>query len=119
MYKITFDGKQVELPTYTVSLAKKIEELDKVDGDIEFKLNAMYGFIVEVIGEEKTEELIGEFELSDPNLINILFLDILQEYNRPYDERQIEDATKEIVSVFDNPRVKKAVESLDSLRKLK
>ena len=109
MYKITFEGQQIDLPNYNLSIAKSIEGLDQLEGDIEFKLKSIYDFIGEIIGAEKTNELLGEFYSADPNLINILFLTIVSEFNRPLDEHNIAQGMK----TLNDPRFKTAVEAID------
>ena len=111
MYSVNFDNKKVELPKYSIELALKIEELDNFEGSIADGLKRMYDFISEVIGLEKTEELLGEFTSSDPNLINILFLQIVNEYNKPLQDYTIKRSTQ----VLDNPKVK---QSLDAITKV-
>ena len=111
MYSVNFENKKIELPNYSIDLAMKIDELDKFEGNIADGLKAMYDFISEVIGLEKTEEVLGEFNASDPNLINILFLSIVNAYNKPLEEYTIKQST----AVLDNPKIK---QSLDAISKV-
>ena len=108
-----FEGKKIDLPNYSVELALKIEDLDRVEGTISDKMKAMYDFISEVIGIEKTEEALGEFNTSDPNLINILFLSIVNAYNKPLQDYTIKQSTQ----VLDNPKVKQSLDAIDKVVK--
>ena len=110
MYSFMFDGKKVELPKYSVDIAMKIEALDNVEGTISDQLKAMFEFIYEIIGEQTTE-LLGDFENADPNMINILFLQIVNEFNKPFTDYQVKQATK----VMDNPEIKKSLDAIDKL----
>ena len=113
MYSVNFENKKIELPNYSIDLAMKIEELDNYEGSIKDGLSAMYDFISEVIGIEKTEEVLGEFNASDPNLINILFLSIVNEYNKPLQDYTIKQSTQ----VLDNPKVKQSLDAIDKVVK--
>ena len=108
MYSVNFENKKIELPKYSIDLALKIEELDNFEGSIADGLKAMYDFISEVIGIEKTEEVLGEFNASDPNLINILFLSIVNAYNKPLQDYTIKQSTE----VLDNPRLKQGIDTI-------
>lgn len=115
MYNITFNGNQLELPQYTVATAKKIEKLETLDGDIEFKLKSLYGFLSELFGKGKVEELLGTFNKADPSLINILYLKTVREYNRPVEEYQEELS----FGLLDDPRIENAINKLDSMYRIK
>lgn len=110
MYSILFDGKKIELPKYSVELALKIEALDNVEGNLKDKLQAMYDFVYELIGEKEVE-LIGAFDEADPNMINILFLQIVSCYNKPLTDYNVKEATK----VMDDPQIKKALDNIDKM----
>ena len=105
-----FEGKKIDLPNYSVELALKIEDLDRVEGTISDKMKAMYDFIEGIVGEQ-TSELIGDFDVADPNMINILFLTIVNCYNKPLTDYNIKEATK----VMDNPQIKKSLEAIDKV----
>lgn len=116
MYKITFEGQNIDLPNYTLEISRKIESLNKVDEEesIEVKLQAMYSFIDDILGTEKTVKVLGEYEKCDPNLINILFLSIIDEYDRPRKEYVMNRALKD----YQDPRLKNALNALDKTANL-
>lgn len=114
MYKISFEGKQIDLPKYSVLIAKKIEELGNLSGDLEFKLKTMYDFIKEIIGNEKTEEVLKTFNEADPNDINIIFNLIVMEYNRPFETFQRDKK----LEFLQNPELKFVIENIDKIAEL-
>lgn len=115
MYSFKFEGKKVELPDYTVDLLQELDELDNGTYDSKYdQLRAMYDFSKKLIGEQM-DELIGDFASADPNLINILFLSILREYNRPLTEFSIKDSVKELES----PEIKDAINTIGKVVEMK
>lgn len=115
MYKVTYKGKEIELPKYNSAMAKKISELDKLEGE-EFEIiKSLYDFIFETIGEEKTLETLGVFEEADVNDILILFKSIVDSYQKPYADYQIAQTTK----VLDNPQIRETLSAIDKMVKAK
>lgn len=110
MYSILFEGKKIDLPEYSVELATEIEALDNVEGTLKEKLQAMYDFVYKLVGEQ-TIEVIGTFEDVDPNLLNILFLNIVTTYNKPLEDYNMQQTLK----VFDNPQMKKVLDNIDKI----
>ncbi len=112
-YGITLeDGSVIELPQYSMAIAKKLENADKVNAGqqpFEKKTRVVYDTISDIIGKDKTKEMIGEFSDVDPNAVYIMYMRIVREYNRPIDdfnkeklEQKLEDSKAEkIVSIFD------------------
>ncbi len=116
MYKVTFEHKDIELPTYSISIAKSIAQLDEVEGDIETKLRALYDFIASLIGEDKTKEVLKSFQEADPNMINILFLSIVNEYNKPLTDFKMEQSFKPL-DALDKPQVKTSLDAIEKIVK--
>lgn len=89
-YEITLEnGNVLELPQYSMAIAKKLENADKVNASresFEKKTRAVYDIVSGIIGKDKAKENIGEFAEVDPNAVYILYMRIVQEYNRPIDE---------------------------------
>lgn len=110
MYSILFEGKKIELPKYSVALALQIEDLDRVEGTVSDKLKALYDFVESLIGEQITE-LIGSFDDVDPNMLNILFLQIVNCYNKPLNDYNMKEATK----IMDDPNIKKTLDTIDKV----
>ena len=70
--------------------------------------------------------LIGRFEESDPNIINIIYLEIVKSYNKPlmdYNEAEVEKKinSDEIGKVLELvkalPQIKELMETVDNLNK--
>lgn len=85
-YSFIYNGKNYDLPKYNFSIAEKLEKQENINnnsGKFKDKCKSMYELINELIGKESTEELIGKFNDSDPNIINIIYLEIVKAYNQP------------------------------------
>lgn len=86
-YSIIFNGTDINLPNYSFTIANKIEEIEisnnNVSKKFKDKCNLMYKFESELIGKQQLSELIGEFNDCDPNDINLLYLKIVESYQRP------------------------------------
>lgn len=89
-YEITLEnGNVLELPKYSMAIAKKLENADKVNAGqqpFEKKTRVVYDIISDIIGKDKVKENIGAFDEVDPNAVYIMYMRIVQEYNRPIDE---------------------------------
>lgn len=89
-YEITLEnGNVLQLPRYSMVIAKKLENADKVNAgqqSFEKKTRAVYDIVSDIIGKDKVKENIGEFAEVDPNAVYILYMRIVREYNRPIDE---------------------------------
>ena len=92
-YNIEINGNILELPQYTISVMEKIEQVEKktnsTSGTTKSKLQGLYNFLVDLVGEENVENAIGKFEDSDPNNINIAYLSVVRAYNKPLDDFEI------------------------------
>lgn len=89
-YEITLEnGNMLELPKYSMNIAKKLENADNVNASqqsFERKTKAVYDTISDIIGKDKVKEIIGTFAEVDPNAVYILYMRIVREYNRPIDD---------------------------------
>ena len=87
MYSIVFNGTEVNLPKYSFTIANKIEEIEISNNNsskkFKDKCNLMYKFESELIGKQQLSELIGDFNDCDPNDINLLYLSIVESYQKP------------------------------------
>ena len=97
-YEVEYQGETFELPAYNFKIAEKLEVQEKVNAGndtIKNKCRKMYNLISELIGSDNVKQALGEFEDTDPNAINLLYLNIVRTYNKPlqeYNTEQIEDA---------------------------
>ena len=99
-YTIEMNGNVLELPKYTISVMEKIEQVEKKSnsssGSMKSKLQGLYNFLCDLIGTDDVENAIGKFEDSDPNEINIAYLSVIREYNRPLSDFEIKQGLEQI-----------------------
>ena len=96
-YTANFEGNIIELPDYTFNIADKLERQESVNsgnGKLKDKCKSMYDLITDLIGTELTTTLQRKFNESDPNRINIIYLSIINAYNKPlqdFSESSVDD----------------------------
>lgn len=96
-YTANFEGNIIELPDYTFNIADKLERQESVNSGnskLKDKCKSMYDLITDLIGTELITTLLGKFNESDPNRINILYLSIINAYNKPlqdFSESSVDD----------------------------
>ena len=96
-YTANFEGNIIELPDYTFNIADKLERQESVNSGnskLKDKCKSMYDLIIDLIGTELITTLLGKFNESDPNRINILYLSIINAYNKPlqdFSESSVDD----------------------------
>ena len=116
-YTIVKNGEVIELPKYSMKIAGELEAVDllnqKVSEPFKSKCKKMYEFCSSLIGKEKVADLIGKFEESDPNEINVLYLNIVNCYNKPIEEYTQASASEKMNSM----EVDKMIELLNAIGK--
>ena len=96
-YTANFEGNIIELPDYTFNIADKLERQESVNSGnskLKDKCKSMYDLMTDLIGTELITTLLGKFNESDPNRINILYLSIINAYNKPlqdFSESSVDD----------------------------
>ena len=98
-YNIIYEGRGYELPKYSIKVAEKIEKLEDAKGsNINFKekCKLIYGFIDFALGKEFTAEVLGDFQEADPNTINIVYLEIVKQYNKPLTDYNNAESTAKL-----------------------
>ena len=96
-YTANFEGNIIELPDYTFNIADKLERQESVNSGnskLKDKCKSMYDLITDLIGTELITTLLGKYNESDPNRINILYLSIINAYNKPlqdFSESSVDD----------------------------
>lgn len=118
VYTIIENGKSYDLPNYNLKISAKMEAVENFKStaaSASDKIRKMYDFITELVGKENAVEMIGKVDEADPNMINIVYLDIVRAYNKPlmdYEkERQAEQVNNE---VFD--KLEKLMSNLNVLQ---
>lgn len=103
-YSISYNGIEIKLENYNVKIMNKIEELEEKNKNTKRakdKLRNIYEFIISVSNREQIEEVIGKFDDADPNAINIIYLKIIKEYNKPLSDFNSERAKENMDKVND------------------
>lgn len=88
-YKVEHNKVNCILPTFTREVKRKMdavnEQISNTDMPLDDRIDTMYGFLEEVIGEEALSRALGSNDLDeiDLNDVNILYLKVAKEYDRP------------------------------------
>lgn len=120
-YTVIYNGQSYDIPNYSIKISEKLEEIELLNrGNQKFrdKCKKMYDFIGEILTKQVTSELIGKFEDSDPNAINILYLEIVKSYNKPltdYNETEVEKR----INSDELEKMLELIKALPSIEKLK
>ncbi|MGN0423516.1 MAG: hypothetical protein ACI4EY_12400 [Lachnospiraceae bacterium] len=102
---ISKEGKSYDLPTYDLKIAEKMEEVEifkRSGARVKAQFEKMYSFCSDILGKENTEEILGDVNKADPNMINFVYLDIVKAYNKPLEDYE----RKERASQFDDESIK-------------
>lgn len=104
-YKVNHNGVNCILPVFTRGIKKKIdavnEKLSNVEILIDDRIDSMYEFLKETVGEENLNKALGSEDLDeiDLNDLNILYLKITKEYDKPltdFSKPEIDVETKKL-----------------------
>lgn len=113
-YKVNHTGVNCILPVFTRGIKKKIDEtnekLSNVEISIDDRIDSMYEFLKEAVGEENLNKALGSDDLDeiDLNDLNILYLKITKEYDKP-----LTDFNKPVIDA----EAKKLFQEVNSLAK--
>ena len=123
-YSMTVNGMVIELPKYTFDIAEKIERQEIVNsGTSKFKdkCKSMYATICSIIGDDKVSDAIGTFNETDPNLINIMYLELIKAYNKPIEEFNQNKLTDSLQNsgVEDITKLLNSLQNIDKLKGFK
>ena len=77
----------------------------------------MYDFIVKFVGKEAVEEAIGVIDKADLNDINIAYLSILREYNKPLNEFELNQG-KEDIKAFNDSDLQKLGDTISKFENM-
>lgn len=88
-YSVTFENVDYELPAYDFKIADKIEVIkNSRSKTLRERCKKIYEFCGELIGKAKVAEILGNFNESDPNRIQILWQAIINAYDDPLVQSQ-------------------------------
>ena len=127
-YIFDYNGEEITLPKYSFAIQEDINKADKINMsenyDYKKKCRTLYDFESRLIGEEKLKEILeGEFDQSDPNEIQILFILICRCYDNPIENvnnEESEDTLQQIGQIKDfAEQMNKVPETMGKVQKLK
>ena len=103
-YIFEYNNEEIQLPSYNLDVVDKLEKADKVNMSenrtLREKTKVLFELETDLIGEEKTKELVGgDLKSCDPNIVQILFILIIRAYDKPIDDinaEQTEDTFKQL-----------------------
>ena len=120
-YIANFEGNIIDLPDYSFNIADKLERQESVNlgnGKLKDKCKSMYDLITELIGTELIITLLGKFNESDPNRINILYLSIINAYNKPLQDFS-ESSVDEKINMEQIDKIVNLVTALEKAQNIK
>lgn len=88
-YTVNHNGTSCSLPTFTRVIKRKLDDVNVKISDTEItldaRIDAMYVFLSETLGEDALVKALGGADLDeiDLNDLNILYLKVAKEYDRP------------------------------------
>ena len=91
-YTVKHNGATYDLPVFTRGMKKKIDEVNEKitnpESPVDDRVDALYGFVADVLGEENVAKALGttDPDKMDLNELNILYIRITREYDRPVRE---------------------------------
>ncbi len=90
-YIFEYNNEEIQLPSYNLDVVDKLEKADKVNMSenrtLREKTKVLFELESDLIGEEKTKELVGgDLKSCDPNIVQILFILIIRAYDKPIDD---------------------------------
>ena len=120
-YILNFKGEEVELPKYRFTIANKLEKQEDMNvGNASYqdKCKGMYNVVSDIIGKDRIKDLIGTFLQCDPNEINILYLKVLETYNTPLNDFNMQ-RTNEMIDNANIESLKELLVTAEKAAKLK
>lgn len=91
-YRVEHNKVNCILPVFTKKIKREIDEtneqLSNAEVPLDDRVDAMYGFLKGIIGEESLSKALGNDDLDeiDLNDVSILYLKVTKEYDRPVTE---------------------------------
>ena len=120
-YILNFKGEEVELPKYSFTISNKLEKQEDMNaGNASYqdKCKGMYNVVADIIRKDKIKDLIGTFLQCDPNEINILYLKVLETYNTPLNDFNMQ-RTNEMIDNANIESLKELLVTAEKAAKLK
>ncbi len=114
-----FNNFNIELPKFTIGLAEKMEEIQSISKDLltgntsrRTILEKKFEFLTELFTEEKALQFLSGscFEDIDIKNLELLYLSIKNEYERPIKEAEVKEHVDELNLMFKNGNIKDIVD---------
>lgn len=125
-YKVEHNGSSCILPAFTRNVKKRVDGVNERLADTGIPLDdcvsSLHEFLTETVGEETLTRMLGSADMDeiDLNDMNILYLKIAKEYDRPvadYNKPEFDANTKKILQ--DIAGAAKSVESIQRVANMK
>ncbi len=116
-YNVIINNTEYDLPDYTLDIAEKLENVDRANTSsrsLRDKCKGIYALITQLLGEETTKEIVGDFSKVDPNKLNIIYLRIVDAYNNPLNNFE----TERRAQTLDDAGFTKIMSVVETLSKL-
>ncbi len=121
-YKVNHNGVNAVLPSFSLGVKKRIDETTEKIADsetgIDMKVEGLYDFLKEAIGDETLEKMLGtnDIEAIDLNDLNILYMKITKEYEKPVNEFKKPVLDNETRKMFqDISNVAKSIDNINAV----
>lgn len=121
-YTVKHNGINCVLPTFTRSIKKRIDEMNAklADADVSLddRVDALHEFLTDTVGEEALTKMLGSADMDEVDLndMNILYLKIAREYDRPvedFNRPEFDANTKKILQ-----EITGAAKSVESIQRV-
>lgn len=125
-YKVEHNGSSCILPAFTRNVKKRVDGVNERLADtgipLDDRVSSLHEFLTETVGEETLTRMLGSADMDeiDLNDMNILYLKIAKEYDRPvadYNKPELDANTKKILQ--DIAGAAKSVESIQRVANMK
>lgn len=105
VYAIIVNDKNYELPKKTLKVTEKLDDVLKVDSQVNLsvkqKFEKLHNFVKELVGEENAEEMLGSSKLADIDLseLSLIVLKINDAYEKPLADYKQEAMAEKMESI--------------------
>lgn len=127
VYSIIVNDKNYELPKKTLKVTEKLDDVLKVDTQMNLsvkqKFEKLHNFVKEILGEENAEEMLGSSKLAEIDLseLSLIVLKINDVYEKPLADYKHEAMVEKMESIpFDKiVSMTKAAQTVSNAQGLK
>lgn len=116
-YSISWNGKEYQLPKYSLKVAEKIETVETIrcsTSKVEKKTQEVYKFVADLVGKENAFEIVGKLPDLDLNELEIIYSTVIDAYAKPLSDYASEKVSEKI----DSQQIDKLLELIQALPQL-